>query len=307
MYTSEGQPEGQPEEALPAYSRVDMQPSAPQLQMIVVPEQLNQQPSDSNDILIPSVFFKYCVPLQNGRFRQSYPSLQYMINKEQQEIIERPKRAKCYFVCCTLLLLAGIVGGTVMIILFPDIKWLGYILYGVGGLSGIFSLMNYRKACVQGHVKHAADIYYNRKIVGIFFDIRDNVIKRVGFTGDYGMTKQKENEPLEARCSYLHDPLIRLLSPIQRICKFSSLKNIGWQIKSGGSDRSDTYYLVLQYNTRNGNDYRKYKIDDYNSKGNLLEGYNKLKKVMQNVNPTWFSSGQCVDKGRKTGSWKRRR
>ena len=283
-------------------------------QMAIVPHQ-TQQPS--TDITNPDVFFKYCVPLQNkSRFTLSYPSLQEMIEKEKQEIIDRPKRAKRYFCCCSLILLGGTVGGIFIMLSQPDLEWLGIALLIVAGLSIIGLLANFRTAFVEGYVKHAGDIYYRKPINGIFFDINDTIIKRVKYKEDYGMTKQKETEPLEARHSYLHEPIVKILST-QMICTFSQLKNIGWQVKEstssstgpGQSAKTYTYYLVLQYNTnaRNGDDYVKYKIDDYSSRFMVLRGYNRLKEVMNNVNPTWFSSGQCVDKGEKRGSWRSRR
>ena len=291
MYTSEGVPE----EAPPPYP-LSIAPSVP----------LAQSP-DYTNITNPSVFFKYCIPLENYVFTFSFPSLQQMIQKEQKEIIKRPKRAKCYFVGCILLLSGCIAGGITLMLRNPFFEWSTFMaicLFIFAGVSFIGLLINFRPAFISGHVKHAADIYYGKEIVGILFDIRDNMVKRVGYKPDYGMNSRHENEPLEDRISYLHEPMVKILPKTQIICRFDQLKNIGWQEVDGGSG-SDTYFLILQYDVNNT--YAKYKISDYIRKEDVLRGYVRLKYVMKNVNPTWFSSGQCVDKGEKTKSWKGRR
>ena len=61
---------------------------------------------------------------------------------------------------------------------------------------------------------------------------------------------------------------------------------------------SYTYHLVLQYDKNDGNDSRKFRVDDHIGKVNCLKGYGKVKEVMVNVNPEWFQDGKCVDRDR---------
>ena len=124
-------------------------------------------------------------------------------------------------------------------------------------------------------------VYAYKEREALQFNIQDQMVRKIVFSANYGFNRKAKSQ--QQRDSSLHEPIIEIKSVTQTICGFNRISAIGKEeVKHGGSEDGWTEQLLCIY-------FDPVLVHRESIRYNFDSVYQDMRRVMQNVDPTWLS------------------